>query len=119
MKTPLLLRNEIRMLYNQFKQTLKMPGTLLFYIITFSGVIFVGLVVTSFMQFSPLVSNIAVLIRDTIDRGGILLALGAITASSVFGGYFGIGPASVLSESDENILMPAPVKPYQVFLALS
>ncbi|TFG34771.1 hypothetical protein EU527_01580 [Candidatus Thorarchaeota archaeon] len=116
-KTSRLILNEIRMLYNQFKQTIKTPSMLLFYTITVFGIFFVSIVIVSFLSFSPLISQLGVLIENTIERGLLFTALGIITVTSIISGYFGLGPATVITTDDENILLPAPVKPYQVFLS--
>ncbi len=105
------------MLYNQFKQAITTPSMLLFYGVTIFGIFFVSLVVSSFLTFAPLLNQIGVMIEDTIDRSMFFAALGIISASSVITGYFGLGPAAVITTDDENLLLPAPVKPHQIFLS--
>jgi hypothetical protein len=57
------------------------------------------------------------LIEEIIDRSMVFAVIGLASLSSVLSGYFGIGPAALLIETDEYILLPAPVKPHQLFLA--
>jgi hypothetical protein len=112
-----LAKNEVRMLYNQFKQTITTPSMLLFYAITIFGVFFVSLVISSFLSLAPLFVNLSSIIETLIDRGMIFALFGIISAGSVVSGYFGLGPAAGLTVDQENILLPAPVLPYQVFLS--
>ena len=44
-------------------------------------------------------------------------ALGLVSLSAVVGGYFGQGPSAELTETDEYIMMPMPVRPHQLFIA--
>ena len=112
-----LIRNEIRMLFNQFKQAITIPSMLLFYGVTLVGVFFVSLVISALVSFAPMMSQIGVMLEDTIDRGMLFGAFAVLSASSVVTGYFGLGPASVITSEDENLLLPAPVKPHQIFLS--
>jgi len=112
-----LIKNEIRMLYNQFKQALRTPSMLLFYLITIIGIFFVSMVIATFFSFSPYISRFSELLEDSLDREVIFTVFGIITISSVVTGYFGLGPAAVITTDDENILLPAPVQPHQVFLS--
>lgn len=115
--TSRLIRNEIRMLYNQFKQAITTPSMLLFYGVTLVGVFFVSLVISSLLSFAPLISQIGLQIEDAIDPTMFYAAFGVLSASSVIMGYFGLGPASVITSEDENLLLPAPVRPHQLFLS--
>jgi len=115
--TSRLIRNEIRMLYNQFKQAITTPSMLLFYGVTIVGVFFVSLVISSLLNFAPLISQIGLQIEDVIDPGMFYAAFGILSASSIIMGYFGLGPAAVITSEDENLLLPAPVKPHQIFLS--
>jgi hypothetical protein len=112
-----LLKNEIRMLRNQFKQTIKTPSMLLFYLVTVLGVFFVSLIVSSLLSLSPMLFQITSVLEAIVDRGMLFAAVGLLTATSVVSGYFGLGPASGLTTIQENVLLPAPVLPYQVFLS--
>jgi len=112
-----LMRNEVRMLFNQFKLAIKTPSMLLFYGLTFFGILFVSSVISSFVSFAPLLSNLASLLEDTISRGMIFAATAVLSASSVVSGYFGLGPAALLTIEDESLMMSAPVKPHQMFLS--
>jgi hypothetical protein len=105
------------MLYNQFKQTITTPSMLLFYGITLFGVFFVSLVISSFLSLAPFFVQLSSIIETLIDRSMIFTLFGIITAGAVFSGYFGLGPASGLTVDQENILLPAPVLPYHVFLS--
>ena len=105
------------MLFNQFKQALTTPSMILFYGVTMFGIFFVSIVVSSFLTFAPLVNQIGFLIEDTIDRGMFYAAFGVLSASSVVSGYFGLGPASIITTEDESLILPAPVKPHQLFLS--
>ncbi|TFG32708.1 hypothetical protein EU528_02610 [Candidatus Thorarchaeota archaeon] len=111
-----IIRNEIQMLYNQFKQAITIPSMLLFYGVTLIGVFFVSLVVSSLLSFAPIISQLGTLLETTIDRGMFFGAFAILSASSVITGYFGLGPAAIITSEDENLLLPAPVKPYQIFL---
>jgi len=115
--TVTLARNEVRMLWNQFKRTIKTPAMLMFYGITIVGVYFVSLVITTVLSFGPVVITLGVLVEEVLDRGTLFAALGVVALSSIIGGYFGLGPAAVLDENDEAIILGAPVKPYQLFLS--
>ena len=105
------------MLYNQFKQATTTPSMILFYGVTMLGIFFVSIVVSSLLTFAPLVNQIGFMIEETIDRGMFFAAFGVLSASSVITGYFGLGPASIITTQDENLLLPAPVKPHQIFLS--
>ena len=117
MTTFKLLKNEVRMLYNQFRQAITTPGMLLFYGITFFGIYFVSSVISSLIAFAPLLSGLSGLIEESIDIWMVYAATALISLSSVVSGYFGIGPAAVLTEVDESLLMSMPVKPHQIFLS--
>ncbi|NHI88593.1 MAG: hypothetical protein EAX87_03660 [Candidatus Thorarchaeota archaeon] len=117
MSTYKLMKNEIRMLYNQFKQTITTPSMLLFYGVSFFGVFFVSSVITGLVSFSPILFNFGDLLEDTISAPMIYAATAVFSASSVVSGYFGLGPAAVLTIDDENLMMSAPVKPHQIFLS--
>ena len=112
-----LSKNEVRMLYNQFKQTIRTPSMLLFYCITLFGIFFVSLVVSSMLTLSPLITEMGSFLKSTIDRNMIFAAFAFLSATSVVGGYFGIGIASGLTSIQEVVLLPAPVLPYKVFLS--
>ncbi|TFG34664.1 hypothetical protein EU527_02330 [Candidatus Thorarchaeota archaeon] len=116
-KTSRLILNEIRMLYNQIKQTIKTPSMLLFYSITIFGIFFISIVIVSFLSFAPITSQLGLLLENTIERGILFAALGIVSSAAILSGYFGLGPASMITTDDENILLPAPVKPYQLFLS--
>jgi len=105
------------MLFNQFKQAITTPSMLLFYGVTLFGVFFVSIVISSLLTFAPLVSQIGYLIEETIDRGMFFAAFGVLSASAVITGYFGLGPAAIITTEDESLLLPAPVKPHQLFLS--
>ncbi|MFW9794812.1 MAG: hypothetical protein ACFFEE_10945 [Candidatus Thorarchaeota archaeon] len=117
MTTFMLIKNEVRMLYNQFKSALTTPSMLLFYGITFFGILFVSSVMSVFVDLAPLIGSLASLFEDTIDIWMIYAAIAVISASSVVSGYFGIGPAAMLTDVDESLLMAMPVKPHQIFLS--
>ena len=117
MTTFRLLKNEVRMLWNQFKQTLTTSSMLLFYGVTFFGIFFVSSVISSLVAFAPLLGNLSGLIEENIDIWMVYAATAVITFSSVVSGYFGLGPAAVLTDEDESLLMSMPVKPHQLFLS--
>ena len=105
------------MLWNQFKRTIRSPSMLMFYGITIFGVFFVSLIITTVLSFGPVVITLGVLVEDVLDRGTFFAAMGILTLSSIVGGYFGLGPAAVLNENDESIILGAPVLPYQLFIS--
>ena len=105
------------MLWNQFKRTIKSPSMIMFYGITIFGVFFVSLIITTVLSFGPVVVTLGVLVEDVLDRGTFFAAMGILTLSSIVGGYFGLGPAAVLNENDESIILGAPVLPYQLFIS--
>ncbi|MGD9382099.1 MAG: hypothetical protein PVI03_06605, partial [Candidatus Thorarchaeota archaeon] len=115
--TVTLARNEVRMLWNQFKRTIRTPSMLMFYGITIIGVYFVSIIITTVLSFGPVVFMLGVLVEDVLDRGTVFAAMGVLTLSSIVGGYFGLGPAAVLTEDDESIILGAPIKPYQLFMS--
>jgi hypothetical protein len=90
---------------------------LLFYGITFFGVFFISNVISSFLTFAPLLSNFGSLLEETIDVEMIFAATAVLSASSVVSGYFGLGPAAVITEEDESLMMSAPIKPHQIFIS--
>jgi hypothetical protein len=90
---------------------------LMFYGITIVGVYFVSLIISTILSFGPVVFMLGVLVEVFLDRSTVFTAMGVITLSSVVGGYFGLGPAAVLTENDESIILSAPVKPYQLFMS--
>ena len=112
-----LIRNEVRMLFNQFKQALTLPSMLLFYGVTIVGVFFVSLVISSLLAFAPMMTSLGLMIEEFVDRGMFFAVFAIVSASSVVTGYFGLGPASVITAQDESLLLPAPVKPHQIFLS--
>jgi len=111
------MKNEIRMLYNQFKLAITTPSMLLFYGITFCGVFFVSSVISTFVSFAPLLLNFSELLEETLDASMIFAATAILSASSVIAGYFGLGPAAVLTNEDESLMMSSPIKPHQIFLS--
>ncbi|MFW9834906.1 MAG: hypothetical protein ACFFEK_12980, partial [Candidatus Thorarchaeota archaeon] len=117
MSTFKLVRNEIRMLYNQFKQAITTPSMLLFYGITITGVFFVSSVISTLVSFAPVLSNFGVLLEETLGPEMIFVATAVLSASSVVSGYFGLGPTAVLTSEDESLMMSAPIKPHQIFLS--
>ena len=112
-----LLNNEVRMLFNQFKQTLTTPSMLFFYCITIFGIFFVSMVISSLLTLTPVFLQMGAVLEDIIDRSTLFEALGLISAASVVSGFFGLGPAAGLTSIEENILLPAPILPYQVFIS--
>ncbi|MHA2384225.1 MAG: hypothetical protein ACXACT_16755, partial [Candidatus Thorarchaeota archaeon] len=57
------------------------------------------------------------LIEESIDIWMVYAGTAVLSFSSVVSGYFGIGPAAVLTPADESLLMSMPVKPHQIFLS--
>ncbi|MFW9807688.1 MAG: hypothetical protein ACFFFK_13250 [Candidatus Thorarchaeota archaeon] len=117
MSTFKLVRNEIRMLYNQFKQAITTPSMLLFYGITIVGVFFVSSVISSLVSFAPILFSFSALLEETLNPEMIFAATALLSASSVVSGYFGLGPAAVLTSEDESLMMSAPIKPHQIFIS--
>ncbi|TFF84711.1 hypothetical protein EU524_00430 [Candidatus Thorarchaeota archaeon] len=117
LRTRHLVKAEIRMLRNQFVQALTTPSMMLFYGITFFGVFFVSWVLSSLVTFAPLFEQAGPMIADFIDRGMLVTAFGIISSTAVIGGYYGIGPAAVISSVDEGVLLSAPIGPHQLFMA--
>ena len=111
------MRNEIRMLRNQFKSAITTPAMLLFYGITFFGIYFVSSVISTFVSFAPLFFDFGSLLEETLEPGMIYAATAVLSASSVVSGYFGLGPAAVLTVTDESLMISAPIKPHQIFLS--
>jgi hypothetical protein len=111
------MKNEVRMLYNQFKLAITTPSMLLFYGVTFIGIFFVSSVISSLIPFAPLILGFGGLLEETIDAGMIFAATAILSASSVISGYFGLGPAAILTAEDESLMMAAPIKPHQIFLS--
>ncbi|MFW9850652.1 MAG: hypothetical protein ACFFF4_16085 [Candidatus Thorarchaeota archaeon] len=115
-KTPTLVMNEIKMLYNHFIQTITTPSMLGFYVITISGALFVSSIAATLFSLAPIFIPLAGLLESVIDQSAIFSAIGLLTLGSVAGGYFGIGPAEVLDTPDEYIMMVGPLHPHQLFL---
>lgn len=89
---------------------------LMFYGITLFGVYFVSLVVSSILSFGPVLFTMGSLLGEVIERGMVFTAIGIFSVSSVLGGYFSIGPASLITLPDEYLMMVGPVKPYQLMI---
>jgi hypothetical protein len=89
---------------------------LMFYGITLFGVYFVSLVVSSILSFGPVLFTMGSLLGDVIERGMVFTAIGILSVSSVVGGYFGTGPAALVTLADEYLMMVGPVKPYQLMI---
>lgn len=111
-----LVRNEIRMMWNQFKRTITTPSLFMFYLITIAGVYFVSVVVSAMFSVGEVFVVLSSTLEEAVDRGMVFAAFGLLTASSVLGGYFGLGPAAIITESDESLLMSGPIRPYQLFV---
>ena len=111
------MKIEIRMLANQFKQAMTTPSMILFYGVTIFGVFFVSSVITNLVSFASIFLRFSKLLEDTINTEMIYAATAILSASSVLSGYFGLGPAAVLTINDENLMMSAPIKPHQIFLS--
>jgi hypothetical protein len=88
----------------------------MFYLITIVGIYFVSLVVSAIFSLGEVLVVLSATLEEAVDRGMVFAAFGLLTASSVVGGYFGLGPAAVVTESDEVLLMSGPVRPYQLFI---
>ncbi len=116
-KTPTLVRNELRMLFNQFIITLRTPSLLAFYLITLSGALYVSSVISTFVNFAPLFAPLFQVLESSVDRAAIFTVVGVVTLASALGGYFGLGPTEVLESTDEYVMMTAPVQPHQLFLS--
>ncbi|MFW9889918.1 MAG: hypothetical protein ACFFER_17180 [Candidatus Thorarchaeota archaeon] len=112
-----LAMNEVRMLWNQFKRTIRTPSMLMFYAITIIGVYFVSSVISTVLSFRDVALLLGVTVEEVLGRGTLFAAMGVVTLSSVVGGYFGIGVAASLTVDDEAIVLGAPVKPYQLFMS--
>ncbi|MFX1260709.1 MAG: hypothetical protein ACFFAZ_01350 [Promethearchaeota archaeon] len=112
-----MAKNEVRMLWNQFKRTIRSPSMLMFYAITIIGVYFVSSIISTVLSFRDVVFVLGVMVEEVLDRGTLFAAMGVLTLSSVVGGYFGIGVAASLTGDDEAIMLGAPVKPYQLFMS--
>ncbi|MFW9802972.1 MAG: hypothetical protein ACFFFC_09985 [Candidatus Thorarchaeota archaeon] len=112
-----LARNEVRMLWNQFKRAIRTPAMLMFYGITIIGVYFVSTVLSTVLSFREVVYTVGAMIEEVLERGTIFAGMGILTLSSVVGGYFGIGIAASLTDDDESIILGAPVKPFQLFMS--
>ncbi|MGQ4912371.1 MAG: ABC transporter permease [Candidatus Thorarchaeota archaeon] len=117
MRTTSLVRYEIRMLFNQFRSAITTPSMLLFYGVTFFGIFFVSLVLSSMVRFAPILGQIAPMLESMIDRNMLMTALGIVTASAAYMGYYGIGAAALITDVDESVLMPAPISPHHLFMS--
>ena len=115
--TFILIRTVIRMLFNQFKRTLRNPSMLAFYSITVLGAFFVSLVISEIGRLGPMLEGTLFVLEEFVDRSVVFTVIGLATISTMLAGYFGVGPAALFIESVEYVLMPSPVKPYQLFLA--
>jgi len=114
--TSVLARHELRMMFNHFRRTLTTPSMLAFYAVMVFGALFIMYLVSVMARFGPLFVELVDVLREYLPLETVFAATGLVTVTAVFMGYFGASPASVLEEPDENVLMAAPVYPYQVFL---
>ena len=102
-----LIKTEIRMLYNQFKITIRNPSMLIFYSITIFGVFFVSLVIAEIGRLGLMLEETLLVLEEVLDRSMIFAIFGLASLSSVLAGYFGVGPAELLIETDEYVILPA------------
>ncbi|MBD3405316.1 MAG: hypothetical protein GF411_04155 [Candidatus Lokiarchaeota archaeon] len=112
-----LMKNEIRMLFNQFKRTITTPSLLMFYSVMFFGTLTVSFMITILADFAPLLDLMGSTLEGIAERDAIFGAIGIFIPSAFIAGYFGSGPASVFTTSDEYVLMPSIAKPYQLFIS--
>ncbi len=112
-----LIGAEIRKMWNQFKRTITTPSMLMFYTIVIAGSLFISYVATLILNVPGFTEDMISAIDETLDVGMLFKGMSLLTVAAVFGGYFGIGPAAVMTTHDEYILMPSPVKPHQLFVA--
>ena len=111
-----ITRNELRLLVNQFVRTITTPSLLVFYIIMILGAFFASSVFIGVYSFAGLIGGLSGLLEEVVDRPLFFSALGLLSLSSVFSGYVSGGPSTSLETADEYLMMPAPVRPHQLFL---
>lgn len=90
---------------------------LMFYSIMLVGAFFISWTLSFLGTAVYLEGHLVTLLVDLISVENVLSILGFFTAGAVIGGYLGLGPAAVLQPPDEYILMPAPLRPHQVFMS--
>ena len=114
--TALLIRTEIKSLFNQFRSTISNPSMLTFYGTSLVGAYFVSNLISTLIGFAPMFTGIAEIFQTNIDISILYSGFTIISFIAVLGGYLGIGAASVLVQTDEHVIMPAPILPYQVYV---
>ncbi|MBS3794441.1 MAG: hypothetical protein KGY80_06075 [Candidatus Thorarchaeota archaeon] len=112
-----LVANEIRMSYNQVRRTASEKSMLVFYLIVISAGIFISYVISLLVAFSPLITDIQVALEELLDRNLLFTAASLLPVASLLSGYFGEQISSYIQSTDEQVLMPAPVKTYQIFVS--
>jgi len=115
-KTVLLIRTEMKMLFNQFRNTISNPSMLTFYGTSLVGAYFVSNILSTLIGFAPMFTGISSIFQTNLELSVMYTSFAFITALAVVGGFFGIGRADVLVQTDEHIIMPAPIQPYQLFI---
>jgi hypothetical protein len=90
---------------------------LVFYSIMIFGVFFVSLVIAEVGRLGLMLEETLFVLEEVLDRSMIFAILGLASLTSVLAGYFGRGPAELLIETDEYVILPAPVKPFQIFFS--
>ncbi|MHA1929860.1 MAG: hypothetical protein ACTSV2_14905 [Candidatus Thorarchaeota archaeon] len=116
-KTPLLVKNELRMLYNQVVVAIKTPSLLVFYCITIIGAFVISSIFSMLVNLAPFFTALPPTLEYMVPRNTIFLAVGVLTLSSILSGYFGNGPTETLELADEYILMPSPLHPHQILVS--
>lgn len=89
----------------------------MFYSVMFFGTLIVSIMITILADFGPLIDLMGTTLEGVADRTTLFGAIGLLIPTSFIAGYFGQGPASVFTTSDEYVLMPSIAKPYQLFIS--
>ncbi len=111
-----LICNEIRMAFNGLIRTLRMPTMLFSYAFVTGAVLFVTQTLST-VHIEYIFSTVQRTLAEDLSLELLYTGLGIMTAASVLTGYFGKGAAGLSYEADEHILMPSPIRPYQLFLS--
>ncbi len=112
-----LLAMELRSSVNRIRRTVTTPSLSAFYGVMIAGALFISWALSVLASAGSVVAAFPTSIGDYVDFNVTAPAIGALLAFSFIAGMLGNGPLPLLQPADEFALMPAPVRPHQLFFA--